>query len=182
MAQNIIFKISADTSNFDEGLKKTGNAVDDVGKKTKKATDEAGVFQQALGKIGTAVAGAFAVSEIIRFGKEMTKVSAEMESLRIRLEGIYGSQEKAGSVFSDLAFMANKFGIELKTLTENYASFVSGAKASGMEVNKAEKIFKSMTIAIKGSGANAETAKRAFVALTQMIGKGKIQAENCEGN
>jgi tape measure domain-containing protein len=181
MAQNIIFKISADTSNFDEGLKKTGKAVDDVGKKTKKATQEAGVFQQALGKIGSAVAGAFAVSEIIRFGKEMTKVSAEMESLRIRLEGIYGSQEKAGSVFAELGFMASKFGIELKTLTENYASFVAGAKASGMEVGKAEKIFKSMTIAIKGSGANAETAKRAFVALTQMIGKGKIQAEELRG-
>jgi tape measure domain-containing protein len=181
MAQNIVFKISADTSNFDEGLKKTGQAVDDVGKKTKQATGEVGGFQQAIGKIGTMVAGAFAVSELIAFGKEMTKVSAQMESLRVRLDGIYGSQEKASSVFSELGFMANKYGIELKTLTENYASFVAGAKASGMEVGKAEKIFKSMTIAIKGSGASSETASRAFTALTQMIGKGKIQAEELRG-
>jgi phage tail tape-measure protein len=177
MAQNIVFKISADTSNFDAGMKKTGQAVDDVGKKTKQATAGVGQFQNALGNIAGMVASAFAVTELIAFGKEMTKVSAQMESLRVRLDGLYGSQEKGTDVFSDLSFMANKYGIELKTLTENYASFVAGAKASGMELGKAEKIFKSMTIAIKGSGASSETASRAFTALTQMIGKGKIQAE-----
>jgi tape measure domain-containing protein len=181
MAQNIVFKISADTSNFDAGMKKTGQAVDDVGKKTKQATAGVGQFQNALGNIAGMVASAFAVTELIAFGKEMTKVSAQMESLKVRLDGLYGSQEKGTDVFTDLAFMANKYGIELKSLTENYASFVAGAKASGMEVGKAEKIFKSMTIAIKGSGANAETASRAFTALTQMIGKGKIQAEELRG-
>jgi tape measure domain-containing protein len=181
MAQNIVFKISADTSNFDAGMKKTGQAVDDVGKKTKQATAGVGQFQNALGNIAGMVASAFAVTELIAFGKEMTKVSAQMESLRVRLDGLYGSQEKGTDVFSDLSFMANKYGIELKSLTENYASFVAGAKASGMELGKAEKIFKSMTIAIKGSGANAETASRAFTALTQMIGKGKIQAEELRG-
>jgi tape measure domain-containing protein len=181
MAQNIVFKISADTSNFDAGMKKTGAEVDNVNKKTKQATAGVGQFQNALGNIAGMVASAFAVTELIAFGKEMTKVSAQMESLKVRLDGLYGSQEKGTDVFTDLAFMANKYGIELKSLTENYASFVAGAKASGMEVGKAEKIFKSMTIAIKGSGANAETASRAFTALTQMIGKGKIQAEELRG-
>jgi tape measure domain-containing protein len=181
MAQNIVFKISADTSNFDAGMKKTGQAVDDVGKKTKQATAGVGQFQNALGNIAGMVASAFAVTELIAFGKEMTKVSAQMESLKVRLDGLYGSQEKGTDVFTDLAFMANKYGIELKSLTENYASFVAGAKASGMELGKAEKIFKSMTIAIKGSGASSETASRAFTALTQMIGKGKIQAEELRG-
>jgi tape measure domain-containing protein len=181
MAQNIVFKISADTSNFDAGMKKTGAEVDNVNKKTKQATAEVGQFQKALGNIGTMVAGAFAVSELIAFGKEMTKVSAQMESLKVRLDGLYGSQEKGTDVFSDLAFMANKYGIELKSLTESYSQFVSGAKASGMEVGKAEKIFKSMTIAIQGSGASAEQAKRAMTALVQMIGKNTVQAEELRG-
>ena len=181
MAQNIVFKISADTSNFDAGMKKTGVEVDAVNKKTKQATAEVGQFQKALGNIGTMVAGAFAVSELIAFGKEMTKVSAQMESLRVRLDGLYGSQEKGTDVFADLAVMANKYGIELKSLTESYSQFVSGAKASGMEVGKAEKIFKSMTIAIQGSGASSEQAKRAMTALVQMIGKNTVQAEELRG-
>ena len=181
MAQNIVFKISADTSNFDAGMKKTGQAVDDVGKKTKQATAGVGQFQNALGNIAGMVASAFAVTELIAFGKEMTKVSAQMESLKVRLDGLYGSQEKGTDVFTDLAFMANKYGIELKSLTESYSQFVSGAKASGMEVGKAEKIFKSMTIAIQGSGASAEQAKRAMTALVQMIGKNTVQAEELRG-
>jgi tape measure domain-containing protein len=50
-----------------------------------------------------------------------------------------------------------------------------------MEVSKADKIFKSMSVAIAGSGASAESAGRAMTALTQMIGKGKISAEELRG-
>jgi tape measure domain-containing protein len=181
MAQNIVFKISADTSNFDAGMKKTGAEVDNVNKKTKQATAEVGQFQKALGNIGTMVAGAFAVSSLIAFGKEVAKTRAEIESLTTRIADIKGGQEAGNRAMEDLRQTANQLGIEFKELASNYASFVGGAKASGMEITKAEKIFKSMTIAIKGSGANAETAKRAFVALTQMIGKGKIQAEELRG-
>jgi tape measure domain-containing protein len=177
MAQNIIFKISADTSNFDEGLKKTGQAVDDVGKKTKQATGEVGGFQQAIGKIGGMVAGAFAVSSLIAFGKEVARVSAEMEGLGIRMKGIHGDTNVANHAMDRLRVMANELGLDLKSLTENYTSFVSAAKATGMEVSKAEKIFKNMAVALTGVGATGERAQRAFVALTQMIGKGSIQAE-----
>jgi len=172
MAQNIVFKISADTSNFDAGMKKTGVEVDAVNKKTKQATAEVGQFQKALGNIGGMVAGAFAVSSIIAFGKEVAKTRAEIESLTTRIADIKGGQEAGNKAMDELRQTANQLGIEFKELASNYASFVGGAKASGMEITKAEKIFKSMTIAIKGSGANAETAKRAFTALTQMIGKG----------
>jgi hypothetical protein len=172
MAQNIIFKISADTSNFDEGLKKTGKAVDDVGKKTKQATGEVGGFQQAIGKIGGMVAGAFAVSSLIAFGKEVARVSAEMEGLGIRMKGIHGDTNVANHAMDRLKVMANELGLDLKSLTENYTSFVSAAKGTGMEVSKAEKIFKNMAVALTGVGATGERGQRAFLALTQMIGKG----------
>jgi hypothetical protein len=172
MAQNIVFKISADTSNFDEGMKKTGQAVDDVGKKTKQATGEVGGFQKALGNIGGMVAGAFAVSSLIAFGKEVARVSAEMEGLGIRMKGIHGDTNVANHAMDRLKVMANELGLDLKSLTENYTSFVSAAKATGMEVSKAEKIFKNMAVALTGAGATGERAQRAFVALTQMIGKG----------
>jgi tape measure domain-containing protein len=181
MAQNIIFKISADTSNFDEGLKKTGKAVDDVDEKIKGTKKEVGAFGSALGKIGGLVAGAFAVEKIIQFGKEAFKAAAQMEEIIIRLEGIHQSKQGAERAFESLSKYAYDLGLEINSLTENYIQFVAGAKASGMEVGKAEKIFKSMTIAIKGSGASSETASRAFTALTQMIGKGKIQAEELRG-
>jgi tape measure domain-containing protein len=181
MAQNIVFKISADTSNFDDGMKKTGKAVDDVDEKIKGTKKEVGAFGNALGKIGGLVAGAFAVEKIIQFGKEALKAAAQMEEIIIRLEGIHQSKQGAEKAFESLSKLAHDLGLEVNSLTENYIQFVAGAKASGMELGKAEKIFKSMTVAIKGSGASSETASRAFTALTQMIGKGKIQAEELRG-
>jgi tape measure domain-containing protein len=181
MAQNIVFKISADTSNFDAGMKKTGKAVDDVDEKIKGTKKEVGAFGNALGKIGGLVAGAFAVEKIIQFGKEALKAAAQMEEIIIRLEGIHQSKQGAEKAFESLSKLAHDLGLEVNSLTENYIQFVAGAKASGMELGKAEKIFKSMTVAIKGSGASSETASRAFTALTQMIGKGKIQAEELRG-
>jgi tape measure domain-containing protein len=181
MAQNIVFKISADTSNFDEGMKKTGVEVDAVNKKTKQATAEVGQFQKALGNIGGMVAGAFAVSSLIAFGKEVAKTRAEIESLTTRIADIKGGQEAGNRAMEDLRQTANQLGLEFKELASNYTAFVGGAKASGMEIGKAEKVFKSMTIAIKGSGASAEQSRRAFTALTQIISKNSIMAEELRG-
>jgi len=181
MPQNIVFKITADTSGFDEGLKKTGVEVDNVNKKTKQATHEVGQFQKALGNIGGMVAGAFAVSSLIAFGKEVAKTRAEIESLTTRIADIKGGQEAGNRAMEDLRQTANQLGIEFKELAGSYTAFVGGAKASGMEIGKAEKVFKSMTIAIKGSGASAEQSRRAFTALTQMISKNSIMAEELRG-
>ena len=159
MAQNIVFKISADTSNFDAGMKKTGAEVDAVNKKTKQATAEVGQFQKALGNIGGMVAGAFAVSSLIAFGKEVARVSAEMEGFGIRMKGIHGDTNVANHAMDRLRVMANELGLDLKSLTENYVSFVSAAKSTGMEVSKSEKIFKNMAVALTGVGATGEIGR-----------------------
>ena len=66
MAQNIIFRVVADTQPAVDGMNKLGNATD----KTKKDVSQ---LDQALGKIGTMVAGAFAIDKIVEFGKAVLK-------------------------------------------------------------------------------------------------------------
>ena len=174
MAQNIIFRVVADTQPAVDGMNKLGNATD----KTKK---EVSGLDDALGKIGGMLAGAFAVDKLIAFGKEVMNVTKQFESIQIRLNSIAGGAVEGQKAMDDLRLLANKLGMEFKGLAEEYTKFVGAAKASGMEVAKADKIFKSMSIAIAGSGANAEVAGRAMTALTQMIGKGKISAEELRG-
>lgn len=174
MAQNIIFRVVADTQPAVDGMNKLGNATD----KTKKDVSQ---LDDALGKIGGMLAGAFAVDKLIAFGKEVMNVTKQFEGIQIRLNSIAGGAIEGQKAMDDLRLLANKLGMEFKGLAEEYTKFVGAAKASGMEVAKADKIFKSMSIAIAGSGANAEVAGRAMTALTQMIGKGKISAEELRG-
>jgi tape measure domain-containing protein len=174
MAQNIVFRVVADTQPAVDGM----NKLDSATKNTKK--DVSGL-DDALGKIGGMVAGAFAVERLIAFGKEVLNVTKQFESIQIRLNSIAGGAIEGQKAMDDLRMLANKLGLEFKGLANEYAKFVGAAKASGIEVAKADKIFKSMSVAIAGSGASAEQSNRAFIALTQMMGKGKISAEELRG-
>jgi tape measure domain-containing protein len=174
MAQNIVFRVVADTQPAVDGMNKLDNA-------TKKAKNDVSGLDDALGKIGGMVAGAFAVERLIAFGKEVLNVTKQFESIQIRLNSIAGGAIEGQKAMDNLRILANKLGLEFKGLANEYVNFVGAAKASGMEVSKADKIFKSMSVAIAGSGASAESAGRAMTALTQMIGKGKISAEELRG-
>jgi len=174
MAQNIVFKVSADTTGIKTGMEQAGQA-------TKKVSKEVSVLDQQFVKLGGLVAGAFAVSSVIEFGKAVAKVSAEVQSLQVRMNSLAGSDQAGAKAMEDLARMADKVGMNFMDLANSFVQFTSAAKASGMEVRQAEKIFKSMSVAIAGSGASADSAKRAMLALTQMIGKGTISAEELRG-
>lgn len=174
MAQNIIFRVVADTQPAVDGMNKLGNATD----KTKKDVSQ---LDQALGKIGTMVAGAFAIDKIVEFGKAVYKVSNEVNSLESRMQQLQGSTDLADRAFGNLMTLSNKLGLNFIDLTQNYTQFMSAAKANGVEMSKAEKIFTNMSIAIKGAGINTEGANRAMIAITQMMAKGKISAEELNG-
>lgn len=174
MAQNIIFRVVADTQPAVDGMNKLGNATNN----TKKDVSQ---LDQALGKIGTMVAGAFAIDKIVEFGKAVLKATAEMQNLEVRMKDLAGGNDEALKTFGDLKDMANTLGLSYKMLTNNYIQFTSAAKASGMEVDKASRIFKSMTVALAGTGASTEQTKNAMTALIQMIGKSKISAEELRG-
>ena len=174
MAQNIIFRVVADTQPAVDGMNKLQSA-------TKQTTNSVSGLDKSLAKLGTMVAGAFAVDKLIQFGKEAAKVAGEMESIRMRLNSIAGGVNEGGVAMQELQNLANRLGLEFKGLAGEYAKFVGAAKASGIEVAKADRIFKSMSIAIAGSGASSEAAGRAMTALTQMMGKNKISAEELRG-
>jgi tape measure domain-containing protein len=174
MAQNIIFRVVADTQPAVDGMNKLGNATD----KTKK---EVSGLDQALGKVGNMLEGAFSLDSIIAFGKQVFTLTGQVQSLTIRMNELMGSQSAGTQQMNSLRELSDKLGMSFKTVSNEFVSFVGAAKASGMEVGKAEKIFRSMTIAIAGSGASSEATTRAMTALTQMIGKNKISAEELRG-
>lgn len=148
---------------------------------TNQATKSVSQLDGTLSKLGGAMAAYFSLQAVKDFGVAVFNISKEMQSINVRMEGLQGNANKTNQALSSLRVTADKLGMDFMAMTNNYIQFVSAAKASGMEVQKAEKIFKSMSIAIAGSGASSEQAGRAMTALTQMIGKGKISAEELRG-
>ena len=174
MAQNIVFRVVADTQPAVDGMNKLDSA-------TKNAKKDVNQLDQALGKIGTMVAGAFAIGSVIQFGKEVYAVTNEVNSLNIRMSQLQGTADATDRAMGMLVELSKRLGVNMNELTGNYVQFVSAAKASGIEVSKAEKIFVNMTTALRGTGASADATKRAMTALTQMMGKGTIMSEELKG-
>jgi len=174
MAQNIVFRVVADTQPAVDGMNKLDSA-------TKNAKKDVSALDDALGKIGSIVSGAFSMEAIVSFGKQVFALTGQVQSLTIRMNELMGSQSAGTQQMNELRELSDKLGMSFKTVSNEFVSFVGAAKASGMEVGKAEKIFKSMTVALAGTGASSESVNRAMTALTQMIGKGKISAEELRG-
>lgn len=113
--------------------------------------------------------------------KEAFDMAKEFNSLMTGLENATGSAEAARNKFGELYTQANKMGLSVQTLAESYTSFRQAAELSGFSIANTEKIFNSVTTASAAMGLSADDTKGALLALSQMIGKGKVSAEELRG-
>jgi hypothetical protein len=139
--------------------------MEQAGQATKKVSKEVSVLDQQFTKLGGLVAGAFAVGSIIQFGKAVYAVTNEVNSLNIRMAQLQGTADATDRAMGMLVQLSKQLGVNMHELTGNYVQFVSAAKASGVEVAKAEKIFVNMTTALRGTGSATTTA------MTRLRGK-----------
>ena len=77
--------------------------------------------------------------------------------------------------------MAGKYGIYINDLITNFAKFTAAAQNSGLALSEQYKIFESLTRASTAFGLSADQTNGVFLAVTQMMGKGKVQAEELRG-
>ncbi len=122
------------------GFDELGNKIDDNSKKVN-------LFQSTLAKAATFLTVAFAVRELISFGKEILDVTAKTEGVqrafdRINAPGLLDGLRKAtrGTV-SDLelmqkAVLANQFDIPIKQLASFYEFASKRARDLGVDTEK----------------------------------------------
>lgn len=94
------------------------------------------------------------------FQQNTARVSAEMEFLRSQ---------------------ANRLGIEFGTLAQEYAAFAFAANEAGFVNNETRRVFLSLTEAGRVFNLTTEQSAGIFRALTQIMSKGKVQAEELRG-
>jgi hypothetical protein len=127
---------------YDQELKVkfTGDA-SNLQRTTKKAESSISGFNETIGKVGTAIAGAFAVREIVRFGAEAVKLAAKMEGVERAFSSISGTSlpelQKAtrGTVdnmrLMQAAVQARNFKIPLDQLSGFFAFATKRATETG---------------------------------------------------
>lgn len=125
-------------------------------------------FAAAVG--GGAIGLSNFVSKLMETEKETSRVN-------IALKNVSKSTEEYADHQKFIIGLSKKYGVQVNSLTSGFAKFKAAADISNMALSDQYKIFESVSRAAVAFGLSAEDQKGVFLALSQMMSKGKIQAE-----
>lgn len=135
----------------------------------------AAVFGTQAAIMATAVAGATA--GLYEFAKAAITVATTTEQIQAKFIQATGSLAGARLEMNFAAELARKYGIDLKTLSNEYASFSAAASEAGYTQEQVRKIFLGTATAAAAMRLNSEQLQGVLLALTQIAGKGVLSME-----
>lgn len=142
-----------------------------------------GMARMATGvaRFGAALGGAFAVNQVVNFGKSLVRVQRRFDAIDATFRSVTGSSAAAQAAFDDAAGIANNLGLDLVSTATSFAQFNAAARGTALEGDAARDIFESLSLAASALQLDAHDTRGAMRALEQMISKGNVQAEELRG-
>ena len=113
--------------------------------------------------------------------KDIIKTSAAFEGLRNQLDFASGSAEQGGKDLDWIRERAQYLGLDLETAAQSFAKFSGAARGTSLEGQGVKDIFDGVAKATTTMHLSAEQADGTFLALQQMLSKGKVSAEELNG-
>lgn len=171
------------------GLKKAAaaamgldNAMGGIGKKGKQGTDQAvGGLESLIKKVGLAALAYKGLNAAIGFASESVKTAREFESLKNAITFASGSAEEGAKNMEFIRERSNLLGTDLRVSAEGFKTLAGAMIGSKLEGQATRDIFDGIQVASSVMGLSAEDSKGALLALGQIMGKGKVQAEELRG-
>jgi len=150
-----------------DDLKKLDLKIDESGRKFTAQTDK---MSAGLKLVGGAIAGL----GIAKFGSDIFQASLKMENLNKMILANEGSQKKANEAMARYLQMAKLPGLNLTQITQASRQF----KSLGVSVEQSDKTIKALANTLVLAGRGAEEFGRVSVQFQQMLGKGRLMAED----
>lgn len=113
-------------------------------------------------------------------GRELIATQIASDKMRNGLNFAVGSAN-AGREMAFITQSAQKLGLELVSAGGQYTKLAAAARGTTLEGQATRDVFTSIAQASTVMGLSAEQTEGALLAVTQMISKGKVQAEELRG-
>jgi lambda family phage tail tape measure protein len=137
---------------------------------TKGARSSISSLERSLGGLGAAVAGAFAVGEIVGFADELT-------SLQNKLRAFSGSQAEVNAKFEQIAQIAGRSRSELGAVGDLYNKMSIASAELGYNQEQVGIMTETFTKSLKVGGATAAQSASAILQFSQAMGSGVLRGE-----
>ncbi|MDQ1316372.1 MAG: hypothetical protein QG588_19, partial [Candidatus Poribacteria bacterium] len=150
-----------------DDLKKLDSKIDESGRKFTAQTDR---MSAGLKVVGGLIAGL----GMVKFGNDIFQASLKMENLNKMILANEGSQVKANIAMARYLEMAKLPGLNLTQITQTSTQF----KSLGMAVEQSDRTIKALANTLVLAGRGTEEFGRVSVQFQQMLGKGRLMAED----
>lgn len=184
-ASNALPPIAARAKDVDAGLKgATGGAQsfrDALTSFYGEGRQSLSLFQRMRGELLSLAAGYIGLYGAANQISGVIKAFQLLETAQSRLGVAFTG---SGAVSRELQFIsvqANRLGIDFGTLSEQYSKFAVAATTANFTAEATRRIFLSLAEAGRVNKMSSDQLNGAFLALTQMISKGKVNAEELRG-
>ena len=167
-------KATAKASGLDKAM---GGIGDKASKGSRGIGSMAGSLKGLIGPLALAAAA----MKAFQFASESVATAREFESLSNSIIFASGSAEEGAKNLEFLRQRSELLGTDLQASTEGFKQFSGAMIGTALEGQATRDIFDGVQVATTVMGLGAEESKGAFLALSQMMGKGKVQAEELRG-
>lgn len=113
--------------------------------------------------------------------RSITDAGRELQNLRLAFEAVYGSAAKAKEEFQFVTDVSNKLGISILDTAEGYLKFSAATKGTKLEGAATREVFEKTAEAMRMLGRSSAQTEGVLNAFSQMVSKGKVQAEELRG-
>ena len=118
---------------------------------------------------------------LARYTKEAAEFSAQIQKLEIALEAIVGDSASFQDSLQFISDTALNLNIPIDTTTKQFTQLAASVLGAGGSLEDAKTVFLGVASSIKATGGSADDVQSAIRAMTQIFGKGKVSAEELQG-
>ena len=131
---------------------------------------------------GAAIGGTIdAVAGIATFQKDAAIYAAEIQKLQIALRGVTKNGTDFNKGLEVISTTSKRLNVPIAASTKQFTTLSASVLGAGGTIENAETVFVGVSEAIKATGGNAEDVQSAIRAMSQIFGKGKVSAEELQG-
>lgn len=156
--------------------------------KIKEATKDTNLLNASVGKtqsafnsLGGSIKGALIGAGVAGFTMSVVNATAAAEGLRNQMNFASGSIEQGGKDFEFVRERAKYLGLDLQTTAQAFASLEGATRGTSIAGQQTRDIFEGVAEASTVMHLTTEQSSGALLALQQMMSKGKVSAEELNG-
>jgi len=158
------------------------NETDNASRAARRAAKSYGLFgsigKRAMSTFTSYAAAGIGAYALVNLGREAYRAAQGYEALEVSMQAAFGSQAEGTKQLEYSEHVAKKYALDIFAVGDGWAKIALSAKAADMPMKDAQEIFENTAASASAFNLSADDTKGAMRAIVQMLGKGKINAED----